>query len=223
MINETRKYCLNYILIAFGLLGGELLLVALEQQYHGVELSQFSLSQSLIHWLLIILIWLAGSLYCYQAAKKDGINPLSFVKTKLDSRRWLMVGGIVLSSLVLSSYLWGWQFKPLAEWQAMVNRYGKFGSSAFIFQNLYYITEAFVILLIVAFGQLLGESLSKEKRLPWGSLALSLTWGLGHLLSKDVGTALYCLVFSLFCGLVFLLVKKNATLSLAIITLMFIS
>lgn len=221
--NRQRSLnCLTYILIAFGLLGGELVLVAIEQAIYGIDLSAFTLGQRLAHWSLTIVLWLVGSSYCFVAAKKEEIAPLRVIQPNLSVKTWLLIGAIVIISGLLSSYLWGWQLKPVVEFQKMLVRHGNRGILAFIFQQMYYIAEGLVIVTIIAFGQALGEQLVKRSIFPWGSVALALTWGLGHLLSKDIRTALYCVVFSLFCGLVFLLVKKDAKLSLIVITLMFI-
>ncbi|WP_143047376.1 hypothetical protein [Isobaculum melis] len=221
--NRKRNLnCLSYILIAFGLLGGELVLVAIEQAIYGADLSAFTLGQRLIHWSLTIVLWVAGCSYCYMTAKKEGIEPLRVIQPSLTAKTWFFIVVIVMISGLLSSYLWGWQFKPFVEFQGMMERHDSGGILAFIFQQMYYIAEGLVIVMIIAFGQTLGEQLIKGYVFPWGSIALGLTWGLGHLLSQDIVTALYCVIFSLFCGVLFLLIKKDAKLSLIVITLMFI-
>lgn len=58
----------------------------------------------------------------------------------------------------------------------------------FIFQNVYYLFEAALILLTIAFGQKFGESLFKRDGLPYGGMFLALTWGLIHILLQGGAT-----------------------------------
>ena len=48
-----------------------------------------------------------------------------------------------------------------------------------------------------------------------------LTWGLVHILTKDLATGLGCLVMSILYGIVYLLLKKNIRYAYIIISLMF--
>ncbi|WP_200789781.1 hypothetical protein [Clostridium fallax] len=93
----------------------------------------------------------------------------------------------------------------------------------FIFQYIYYIFEAVLVLLIIVFGQKAGEMSFKNKRLPWGGFLLGVTWGLIHLLTKgDLVIGLILCLASVLYGIAYLAVKKNIYIAYPIIFLMFV-
>ena len=58
------------------------------------------------------------------------------------------------------------------------------------------------------------------KYIPWGGIMCGLTWGLVHILTKDLATGLGRLVMFLLYGGVYLLLEKNIRYACIIISLM---
>lgn len=103
--------------------------------------------------------------------------------------------------------------KPVQEYNGIVE---------FVFQNVYYMFEAALILLTIAFGQKFGETLIKRGSLPYGGIFLALTWGLIHILLQGGQTGVYAFLMSILYGLVYILLKKNIRYSYMMIAIIFI-
>lgn len=80
--------------------------------------------------------------------------------------------------------------------------------------------------IIIVFGQKYGEMKFKNNKkvynFPWGALLLAVTWGLVHILTKDVLCGIESIMFSIVFGITYLLLRKNTKLTYLFITLMFI-
>lgn len=96
------------------------------------------------------------------------------------------------------------------------------GIIIWILQNIYYLFEAGLILLVIVFGQKYGELKFKKDNIPWGGIFLAITWGLVHILTQGFATGVYAFVMSIMYGLIFILLSKNSRLSYLIITIIFI-
>ncbi|MNC17508.1 hypothetical protein D3C75_653900 [compost metagenome] len=78
-----------------------------------------------------------------------------------DSKGWLLAIVISLIAIIGTTVAWG-GFKPVQEYHGWVES---------IFQNIYYLFEAALILLTIAFGQKFGETLIKRGALPYGDIS----------------------------------------------------
>lgn len=88
-------------------------------------------------------------------------------------------------------------------------------------QNIYYIVEAVLVVLLVALMQSAGEVWFKKPSLPYGGIGLMLTWGLGHL-THGLQSGLYITAFSLVFGWLFVKAGKQWWPSFLFIWLVFV-
>jgi hypothetical protein len=119
----------------------------------------------------------------------------------------ITVAAIMITTIVLKG------FKPVTEYNGLVK---------FIFQNIYYLFEAALIVLTIIFGQRFGELITKKGNLPWGGLFLAMTWGLVHILLQDLNTGIYTFIMAILYGIVYVALNKNTKYSYILITFMFI-
>jgi hypothetical protein len=77
-----------------------------------------------------------------------------------------------------------------------------------IFQNLYYLVEYLLVVMMIAFFQRAGELWFKSSWFPWGGVGIALTWGMIHLVTNPQG-ALGVILWAVLLGIFFVLSKKS--------------
>lgn len=185
-----------------------------EQFIYNKKYFQFTITESIVHWVLICFIWgIIGALLMYVSSRV-----YKFDLTKADkkpSMSGMAVTVLLLAAAVLTRYfVWdGWKIAQ------DFHRSGWFQS---IFQYIYYLFEVLLVLLTVAFAQECGDRAFKTKYVPWGGILLALTWGLSHIITQgDLVVGLSYALYSILFGIAFLCVKKNIYISYPVIVLMF--
>lgn len=210
-------------LITFGVIGLEVILVLIESLvYNNFHIENQGVVHNLVHWTITCIVWGVGVWLLHNYAKKSKNFDLFEAKERPTRKTILAVFLLLLLSLVISISTWNFRFKPMVEFNNMMICYGESGVLAFIFQYIYYIFETALIVLIIAFSQKAGEDKFQNKKFPWGGVFLGITWGLMHVLTKDLQTGIMCFVISILFGIVFLLLKKNIRYVYIAIFLMFV-
>lgn len=202
-------------LYAFAGIGLELVLVSVIEPLLGVSLETYTTSQSIIHWIIISIVWLIAGIFLINlASKKYGFN-LWEHKGRL--KGWQYLGIIVCLLVSVGSHYADWGgLKPLLEFQ-------KLGMIKFPFQYIYYLFEAFLISLIVIFGQKACEKWFKNERIPYGGIILALSWGLMHIVSKgSIAVGLLSALGGFLYGAAYLVVGKDYRKALPLMYLMFV-
>ncbi len=92
-----------------------------------------------------------------------------------------------------------------------------------IFQNIYYMLETGLVILLIALMQKAGEKWFKMTRIPWGgSIGLTITWGgIAHLTHGGIATLWICL-FAFLSGVFYLISKKSIWASYVFVLLIFV-
>ena len=202
-------------LLAFCGLGLELVLALLiEPMLFSKALPDFTTLENIIHWCLTCIIWAAVAFGLLRGSQRLGLNTLS-QKEKIGTGHWLAAALLLAVSIAVS--IWDWNgIKIIKEFEYN-------GLLKFIFQYIYYIFEAVLVLLIIIFGQQAGELWFRNRYVPWGGILAALTWGLVHSLTKgDLLTGLIACFGALLYGIAYLVVKKNVYIAYPLILLMFI-
>lgn len=201
---------------SFLLLASEFFVLFLDSLILGKSLGKLNLWKEnwyflVFHWIITILIWGTGtSLILLWLKRREvfyKIFPLSSIVKTLTLIALAIIIAFVLSILEAKLFSQG-LFQIVREFEGFYNVHGKNAIILSIFQNIYYFFESLLVVLIVAFFQTAGEIWFKLKIVPWGSIGLFLTWGLGHFLSHPQG-ALYIAVFSLIPGFFYMFSDKN--------------
>lgn len=203
-------------LYAFAGLGSELLLsIFIEPLLYGKSMNQFTTLENILHWILTCAMWGIVAILLIRVSKKKYEFDIFANKDKIERTNWFVALTLLGISIIISFCQWG-GFKVLIEFKNN-------GLLKFIFQYIYYLFEAKLVLLIIVFGQRAGEIGFKNNKLPWGGFLLGLTWGLVHMLTKgNLVTGLTLCLVSVLYGIVYLAMKKNIYTAYTFIFLMFV-
>ncbi len=176
-----------------------------------------------VHWLCVVLVWITAIILISKWIKKrSGSDVLKLKQNK--SLKYFIPAAIILSiGLTFFEQLFDPAVIPqiYREYSAFKASYGSLGIIVSIVQNIYYIVESALVVLLVVLFQLAGESWTKKEKIPWGSIGLLLTWGLGHLTHGGLTTVWVCL-FAAIVGVFYLLSKRHVIPSYIMVLLIFI-
>lgn len=202
-------------LYAFVGIGLELVLVGVIEPLFGMSLETYTVFQNILHWVVICIIWLFAGLFIIWLAKKQVGFRLLEQKSRLKGWQYGAIAVCLLVSIAAHAADWG-GFKPLLEFQRL-------GALMFVFQYIYYLFEAFLISLIVIFGQKACEIWFKNDAIPYGGIVLALTWGLMHIVSKgSIAVGLLSAFGGFLYGAAYLVVGKDYRKALPLMCLMFV-
>lgn len=202
-------------LYAFAGIGLELILVGVIEPIFGVSLETYTTLQNIIHWVVICIIWLIVGVFLINLANRKYDFNLWEHRSRL--KGWQYLGVIVCLSVSIASHYIDWEgFKFVLEFQ-------KLGVLKFVFQYIYYLFEAFLISLIIIFGQKAFEKWFGKVNIPYGGIVLALTWGLMHIVSKgSLSVGLLSAFGGFLYGSAYLVVGKDYRKALPLMSLMFI-
>ena len=190
-------------LLAFLGLCAEFVLMLIEQHVNGMDIAQWSVSQLIQHWQIIIPVWLIVSVVVILLSKI--LCSFNVFEPHSTPSGWQLILGIVLPVIfaVVVSIIGGGP--------GFVRTLKAASLTFFTLQNIYYLLEMLLSGLIISLSQqAITDSSGKRNMFPWGGLVLGLTWGLGHYITKgDVSIALIAFVIAIFFGLIFNLTGKD--------------
>lgn len=177
------------------------------------------------HSINVALLWLILVVSLCIWLKKKGVLDELFNFT-FNAKTWsylviAFIGGVIMT------FLEGMVETPLTtlqiihEYTRFVDRYGDNALIVSITQNIYYIAEVGLVVLLLALMQRAGEKWFGERRIPYGGIGLMLTWGLGHL-NKGLIPGLWIAGFAFIAGSIFIFNKKNVLPTYLFIILVFI-
>lgn len=202
-------------LLAFSGLGLELALgFGVEPLLFGKSFAEYTVWESVLHWVLTCIVWFAVAYSLLKFSQKRGFDFLA-QKERLSWYNWSIAAVLLVVSIAMS--LWDWNGIKI------VKEYEYNGLIRFVFQYIYYISEAVLVLLIIIFGQHAGEIWFRHRHVPWGGVLVALTWGLVHMLTKsDLQAGLLSAVGGLLYGIAYLVVRRNISIAYPLILLMFV-
>lgn len=201
--------------LAFCGLGLEGLVMEAESSIYGTAMKVWTSQQSILHWILTCIIWIAvGALLLLLSKRKMHFDPL----LERSSLKLLpaILAVLLFALMIVISYL---------DWNGLkvIKEFHNLGLVRFFFQYLYYVVETGLVILVIAFSQKAGELWFKNRFIPYGGIFVALTWGLVHMLSKgDVTTGIIAAAGGLIFGVMYLLLGKDLRKAFPIICLSFI-
>lgn len=203
-------------LYAFAGLGLEAVLAFLVEPYiYGTSIKEWTVVQSICHWVLTCILWgIVTSLIIRTAKNKYGFDIFAKGK-KLRLLQYILIT-VCICFMLLSSYI-DWQgFKVLKEFQSN-------GLLKFVFQYIYYGFETALVLLIIVFSQLGFEKWFKKPNVPYGGIAVALTWGIAHIFTKgSVLAGFFSMVGGFMFGIAYLLVNRDIKKAYILLYVMFV-
>ncbi|MBQ1388690.1 MAG: hypothetical protein IIY78_03595 [Clostridia bacterium] len=210
MAKKSITPTMLFLLGVFSIMGllSEYLLIELETYIFNKKYIEFTITESVTHWIVICVVWaLLGLLLFYVTARVYGFDMMK--KNERPTMQGLVVAVMLLSSSVGVKYI------LLGGWQMAVD-FRREGWFQFIFLYIYRLFETVLLLMAAAFFQEGFERVVKidNKKIPWGGAILALTWGLIHLITTgDVIMALFYTALSFFIGCAYLSAHRNVYIS----------
>ncbi|MDE6744993.1 MAG: hypothetical protein K2J95_14050 [Lachnospiraceae bacterium] len=203
-------------LTAFGGLGLEALYAyLLEPIVYGCEMQDWNTWQVILHWTITCVTWGIVACYTVKSAKKDCGFYLFQKNEPVKLWQWGAVIGCAAVCLSSTYIDWGGS-KLLIE-------FGRLGVLKFTFQYIYYLFEVAMFMLIIVYGQKAFEVWFQKPNIPYGGIAVALTWGMAHWFTKGSFAAGIYSAFGGFCfGVVYLLLNRNIKWTYAVLCIMFI-
>ncbi|MDF2541042.1 MAG: hypothetical protein K0S47_760 [Herbinix sp.] len=207
---------LGLALYAFAGLGIEGIYVYLiEPMIYGGPMEEWTVSQSILHWIITCITWGVVALLLAKISKKKYSFDL-FVKNNSEIKVWQWLCTLLCVILILFIMYRDWNgFKPYIEYQRL-------GLPKFIFQYIYYAFETILFMLILIFGQKACEAWFQKENIPYGGIIVVVTWGLVHILTKGslmVGILSATVGFSY--GVVYLLLNRDIKKTYIVLFIMF--
>jgi len=173
--------------------------------------SNYTWYMNITHWIIVLIIWGAAIWYvCNWFNKKNVLNGILTTVFNRKTIISILIAIIISAMFTLAEYL----FDPgtMPQIVGEFNHFKEsFGDKAFIVsasQNIYYIFEIAIVVLLLALMQKAGEEWFHNDKIPYGAVGLAFTWGLGHIVHGGFA-ALWVMGFSVAAGLLFVLCKKN--------------
>lgn len=216
-------------LLVFLMLGMDMFIMGLDQWLWGdlFNIDDFFVSPwyvLVVHWSIVTILWTVGAMIFLLWFRKRKLIE------KVISLRWsskvipLLIVAFISSFLfaVLEFWINGESIPQIyREYENFKLEHGFMGIWVALVQNIYYIVEAVLVVLLVALMQSAGEVWFKKPSLPYGGIGLMLTWGLGHL-THGLQSGLYITAFSLVFGWLFVKAGKQWWPSFLFIWLVFV-
>jgi len=218
-MKKTMVKPIKHLLIAlilFSLLGLEFPVFFLSRLVDGRAASEVfnwpvNWYGAIFHWTVTIILWAVGAWIIYTWAERKGVQS-DVLRVKINQRDLVLLAigvAFVIVYEMVYSRLTGLRIPQI--WREYLGFQSMYGSKAWIvslFQNMYYLMEFIMVVMIIAFFQRAGELWSKLFWFPWGGIGLGLTWGMIHLVTNPQG-ALGVIVWALILGILFILSKKS--------------
>lgn len=214
--NVKGIHYLSLALLAFLGLGIEVLYAfCIEPLIYKKQMSDWTGTQSIIHWIITCITWGLITYLLIRYAKAKYRFDIFAHKGKMKVWQWICVVLCIVLSLTLS--YWDWDgFKVVKEF-----RYH--GLLNFTFQYIYYIVETALFSLIIIFAQKAFELWFKKENIPYGGIILAATWGLAHIFTKgSLSVGLLSALGGFSFGIVYLLVNRDIRKTFLILLIMFI-
>ncbi len=177
------------------------------------------------HSIEVALLWIALIMIMVVWIKRKGVME-ELLNLTFNSKTWLYLA-IAFIGGIMMTFFEGMVDKPLGalqiihEYTRFIERYGDNALIVSITQNIYYIAEVGLVVMLLAFMQRAGEKWFGERMIPYGGVGLMLTWGLGHL-TKGIVAGLWITGFAFIAGGIFTLNKKSVWATYLFIILVFI-
>ncbi|GKX32280.1 hypothetical protein SH1V18_47600 [Vallitalea longa] len=177
-----------------------------------------------VHWMIVIILWIIGGVLAYKWLKRrSNINDIISFEIRKDLLP--MISLAIVASILITVFEWIISSQPLPqfyrEFSSFYRNHGEVAFIVWIFQNIYYLVESMLVVLLLALMQKVGELWFKNTVFPFGGIGLLLTWGLGHL-SKGLASCIWICLFCLIFGWLFVKAKRRWWPSLIFLFLQFI-
>lgn len=224
---KGRGYFL-FGLLCVGGLSFDVLTLFIDYLMYGEKIKEgfhkYAWYMNITHWTFVIILWVFVIVGISKWMKKNNIlDDLFNISMNRNQVKYIIIAIILSLFFTFIENLIEPSIFPqiLAEFLKFQSRFGDKAIYVSIMQNIYYLIEAMLVVLLLSLMQKSGEKRFKNSKIPYGSIGLMFTWGIGHLMHGLI-PGLWMMGLSLVAGELFLLNKKSIWPTYLFILLIFI-
>lgn len=159
---------------------------------------------SVWHHLITAAGWTTGAYFLARHAQQIGLivnRRRVSAPLPVGAVRGVFIGGAVVLAIAVRAVAFG-ELKVVGETTTLISRGGIDAIADVLALGVYYVSEAFLIMLLILFAQRAGERRFGRHGFPWGGLVLALTWGVMHLFLQGPSAGLYAMFAAILYGII---------------------
>ncbi|MEZ0493638.1 hypothetical protein AB2L28_15470 [Kineococcus sp. TBRC 1896] len=188
---------------AFAVVGWELIVLVVTAP---LGLREDRWSSVAVHQVVTVAGWVTGIVVLARTGRR------ALTVRRRTGRRLVRTGLAVALAVVVIAVRW-WsvgdgQALIAGEHRSYLADFGQVGRVLTLGQVGYYVAEAGVVSLLIAFGQRSGELWTGRAAVPWGGLVAAVSWGLVHVLLQGGAAGLYAAAVAVAMGVVHVLLRS---------------
>lgn len=211
---------LNLALYAFAIFAWELfVLITFDVGLEAAGLGDGPVS--VLHWLITAAGWCGGAWYLLHRRPQQDARFADPLVGSVVRRTLSVAVAVAICSGVRIAALGEW--KPYAEIQDLRVDLGSAAWLGVTSLFIYYVAEALVIVVLVAFAQRAGELRFGRRGVPWGGLLLACTWGVTHIFLQGPSAGFYAIFASVLYGVIYVVGPRRLAPTIALIGIAFIA
>ncbi len=193
----------------------EFLMLQSEQLLYNKHYYSFTITESIMHWIMVCVLWgLIGLMMFYAAVRMFAfdITKRNSLPAKRGAAACLL---IIIAAVILKFEIYG-------GWRVQLDFISS-GWFQFIFQYIYYLFEVFLTAITIALLQEWCEEIFKIKSIPYGGIIFALTWGVSHIITQgNLLVGICYIILSVMFGMAYLFTNKNLLITFIVIALLFL-
>lgn len=176
---------------------------------------------TIIAFPLTYLFWIGGILAVRSLYKKR--PEVQFRHKEVPTVKNILFGLLCMSISTAIIYISWDGLKIYREFTGSMRELGvSLGSAYLAALYFYYLLEAVLITMVIAFAQEAGEALLRPRWIPYGGIALAVLWGLPHIAFHGIADGAITIARAPLFGLAYLAMRKNPKYAFPLILLMFL-
>ncbi len=193
----------------------EFIMLQTEQVLYNKHYFRFTITESVLHWVLVCVLWgLIGLMMFYAAVRMYAFDLTK--KNNLPNKKGIAASALLVAGAVfLKLHFYG-------GWRIHLD-FLRSGWFQFIFQYIYYFFELFLTVITIALLQEWCERVFKNSKLPFGGIIFALTWGMSHIITQgDTLLGIGYILLALMFGMAYLFMNKNLLFTFIVVSLIFL-
>jgi hypothetical protein len=217
--SSTSGDDLTAALVTFAIFSWELIVVLLVD-----PLLADTAQAGLWHHAITAAGWTIGAVLLTRHARHVGVligHRRSTVALTSGSIRAVLVVGAIIAAVAVRAVAFG-ELKIAGELATVIARGGLDALATGLGLAVYYLSEAFLIVLLILFAQRAGQNRFGRPDLPWGGLVLGLTWGVMHFFLQGVTAGIYAMFAAVLYGVIVLFGPRSIWAIWFLVTIAFI-
>ncbi len=181
-MSAKRSFILT--IITFGVILVDLVVTLFDKLFWGDQYADIIVESPwnllFTHMIVTVILWGIGIVYIVKYIKKNSNEVIDF---KLKQKWKFYIGAFLLGVLfMIIEMIFYKEATPqfLREYSVFEHYYGSKAIYLSIMQNIYYLAESVLVVLLLSLSHYTFEKWFKNTKIPYAGIFLGLTWGVVH-------------------------------------------